>query len=307
MNAVELFSLTKRFGRRVAVEALDLRVAEGQVFGLLGRNGAGKSTTIKMMLGLVHPDAGVVRLMERDLAAEHDRALEHVGALVERPAFYPYLTGRKNLELLARCGHSAFRQRMESLAERLGIADRLGDRVGTYSQGMRQKLGLVLSLLPDSRLVILDEPTNGLDPHGIREVRRFLQELGRTGDVTLFLSSHWLAEVEQIGTHLAVLELGRVIACGGLKDLLHPGGEVEVRVDRPGEAAKFLEGLGGHRVKSASDGSLRVSLEEMDASELNARLVAAGYRVQELRPRRATLEEYFLNLTESSLDPNLPN
>ncbi|MDA0836372.1 MAG: ABC transporter ATP-binding protein [Planctomycetota bacterium] len=176
MNVIELNGVSKSFRDRVAVKEFNLQVEQGEVFGLLGRNGAGKSTTIKMMLGLIAPDKGNIRLMGRDLAQEHNRALERVGALVERPSFYEYLTGRKNLQVLARNFGSDLDRKSDELAERLGILNRLGDKVSTYSQGMRQKLGIVLSMLPDSRLVVLDEPTNGLDPQGIREVRQFIRE-----------------------------------------------------------------------------------------------------------------------------------
>lgn len=307
MNAIELEDLTKRFGSRTAVDHLDLQVPEGAVFGFLGRNGAGKSTTIKMMLGLVRPDTGTVRLMGYDLNREHDKALENVGALVERPAFYNHLSGYKNLELLARRHSADFRRRMIGLAERLGIADRLDDRVGAYSQGMKQKLALVLSLLPDSRLLVLDEPTNGLDPHSNRGVRDFLQELGQSGDMTILLSSHLLSEVEQVCTRLVVLELGKLIAQGRLEDLLAPPDEVEVVVDRALDAIRFIESIPGCSIKASTDSHVWVRLQSLNAADLNARLVAAGYRVQELRPLRRTLEEYFLNLTDSALDTNLPD
>lgn len=302
MNAVELESLTKRYGRRAAVKNLNLTVPEGEVFGLLGRNGAGKSTTIKMMLGLVRPNSGTVRLFGHDLVQAHDRALERVGSLVERPAFYSYLTGRQNLEILAQGAGTEFRRRAEELAERLSIASRLDDPVKAYSQGMRQKLGIILSLLPDSELVILDEPTNGLDPHGIREVRQFIQEMGRTRDRTIFLSSHLLSEVEQVCTRLAVLEEGERISQGTLSELLGTGDEIIVSTDRPEEAGRLLESWNGCTVTAIPPDSLKVTLHAMEPAELNARLVQAGFRVRELRSVRRTLEEYFLHLTQGSND-----
>ena len=298
MNAVEIKSFQKKFGQRIAVSDLSLSVQEGEVFGLLGRNGAGKSTTIKMMLGLVHPDSGSVRLLGHDLAGEHDQAIERVGSLVERPAFYDYLTGRKNLEILSQGIGAVFFRRAEELCDRLGIADRLDDKVGTYSQGMRQKLGIVLSMLPDSKLVVLDEPTNGLDPHGIREVRQFIQEMNEAGDVTIFLSSHLLSEVEQVCTSLAVLELGQTIAQGRLEELLDAENEVIIRIDEPDRAEQFLQSLDSLKVKLLPPDSIQIRLQGMAPAELLRRIVEAGFNVHELRQVRHTLEDYFLNLTE---------
>ncbi|MDP7253347.1 MAG: ABC transporter ATP-binding protein [Planctomycetota bacterium] len=297
MNVIELNGLSKSFHERVAVQDLTLNVEGGEVFGLLGRNGAGKSTAIKMMLGLIAPTNGDVRLMGHDLYQMHNRALEHVGALVERPSFYEYLSGRRNLQLLARNFEQDFDRRSNELADRLGILNRLEDKVSTYSQGMRQKLGIVLSLLPDSRLVVLDEPTNGLDPQGIREVRQFISEFAGRGDVTVFLSSHLLSEVEQICTSLAVIEMGKVLVNGPLNELLKREPEVELQVGALPRAVEIIKAFNGCSVSAISDDRLRVNLKSTSAADLNKQLVDSGIEVSELRPVKRTLEEYFLHLT----------
>jgi ABC-2 type transport system ATP-binding protein len=297
MNVIELNRLSKSFRDRVAVRDFNLQVEEGEVFGLLGRNGAGKSTTIKMMLGLIAPDKGDIRLMSHDLGQEHNRAMERVGALVERPSFYEYLTGRKNLQLLARNFGNDFDRKSDELAERLGILNRLNDKVSTYSQGMRQKLGIVLSLLPDSRLVVLDEPTNGLDPQGIREVRQFIREFAEQGDVTVFLSSHLLSEVEQICTSLAVIEMGEVMVKGPISEMVKDENEIELQVGSVMQAIEIIESVCDSSVSALPDNRLRLKLKSMTAAELNQRLVDAGIEVSELRPVKRTLEEYFLHLT----------
>lgn len=297
MNVIELNGVSKSFRDRVAVKEFNLQVEQGEVFGLLGRNGAGKSTTIKMMLGLIAPDKGDIRLMGRDLAQEHNRALERVGALVERPSFYEYLTGRKNLQVLARNFGSDLDRKSDELAERLGILNRLGDKVSTYSQGMRQKLGIVLSMLPDSRLVVLDEPTNGLDPQGIREVRQFIREFAEQGDVTVFLSSHLLSEVEQICTSLAVIDLGEVMVKGPISEMLKEENEVELQVGSVTRAVEIIQSVCESSVSEFPDNRLRLNLKSISAAELNRRLVNAGIEVSELRPVKRTLEEYFLHLT----------
>jgi ABC-2 type transport system ATP-binding protein len=297
MNVIELNGLSKSFRDRVAVMGVNLQVEEGEIFGLLGRNGAGKSTTIKMMLGLIAPDKGNIRLMGHDLGQEHNGALERVGAMVERPSFYEYLTGRKNLQLLARNFGNDFDRKSDELADRLGILKRLDDKVSTYSQGMRQKLGIVLSLLPDSRLVVLDEPTNGLDPQGIREVRQFIREFAERGDVTVFLSSHLLSEVEQICTSLAVIEMGEVMVKGPINEMLKDEHEVELRVSPVTKAIEILNSVCDNSVTVLPEDRLRLNLKSMSAAELNKRLVDAGIEVSELRPVKRTLEEYFLHLT----------
>ena len=293
---VETEALTKRFGERVAVDGVDLRIPRGSAFGYLGPNGAGKTTLIRMLLGLTSATSGSMRLLGRPVPEQRAEALARVGASVEEPRFHPFLTGRENLEIVAAArGADAF-GRIDGALERVGLAARADERVKTYSLGMRQRLGVARALLGDPELLILDEPTNGLDPAGILEFRNLVRRLVGEGR-TVVLSSHLLDEVERIADAVAIVDRGRVGWPGPL-DALRGGGGLTRLVDVD-DVPAALALLAGHAVEHSADG-LRVSLPDADehsAAEINRTLVAGGVAVRRLEPSRVSLEERFLEIT----------
>jgi ABC-type multidrug transport system ATPase subunit len=296
------WAVTKRFGAVTAVDGVDLEVREGDRYGLLGPNGSGKTTLVRMLLGLVFPTSGRIELLGRAVPRHVKEVLPAVGALVEGPAAYPHLSGRSNLALLDAAGPGAFRvgrrtrkRRIEEALERVGLAGIDRRPVKAYSLGMRQRLGLAAALLRSPRLLVLDEPTNGLDPRGIREIRELLAELNATG-TTVFLSSHLLFEVEQLCTRVGLVDRGRLVVQDDLAALRAPTGRVLLDTPDPDTAAALLDGRVDHR-----DGSHLV-VTHADPAALNAELVAAGIRVAALTPERRTLEEVVMDLTTTGSD-----
>ena len=291
--------LTKRFGGLVAVDGLDLDVREGDLFGVLGPNGSGKTTTVRMLLGLVYATSGRIELLGRPMPKAAREVLPQVGSLVEGPAFYPHLSGRANLALVDAAGPASRRdrrRRVEDALARVGL-DGVGRRpVKAWSTGMRQRLGLAAALLRAPRLLVLDEPTNGLDPHGMREVRDLLAELVK-GGTTVFLSSHLLAEVELICTRAAIVDRGRLVAQDRVDALLGPTGRVLVTTPDVGAAADLAAALPGVRLGERRPDRLAVHLDGTAPEALNRRLVDGGVRVRELVVERPTLEDVFLRLT----------
>ncbi|MGI9157587.1 MAG: ABC transporter ATP-binding protein [Marmoricola sp.] len=287
--------LTKSYGAVTAVSSVDLDVREGDVYGFLGANGSGKTTTVQLLLGLVLATSGEIELFGEPMPAAAHRVLPRVGALVEGPGAYPHLSGRTNLATFDAAGPGSARRgrrtRIDTTLEQVGLDPRDKRPVKTYSLGMRQRLGLAMALLRRPRLLVLDEPTNGLDPQGIREMRELLLELNR-GGTTIFLSSHLLAEIEQMCTRVGVLDRGRLVLQEPLADLQAPTGRVAVRTPDVQRAIALLDG----RVVSHDLGSL-VALGA-DAAELNALLVGAGVRVEEIGPFRRPLEEIVLQASE---------
>jgi ABC-2 type transport system ATP-binding protein len=285
----------KRFRRppQRAVDDLDLSVAEGGVHGFLGPNGSGKTTTIRMLLGLVQPDAGDVKLLGRPVPEGLPEVIDSVGALVETPLFFPNFSGRLNLELLARVA-ALPKARVDEALETVGLADRADDRVKGYSLGMRQRLGIAAALLKRPRLLILDEPSNGLDPAGIREVRELVRALGTRG-VTVFLSSHMLGEVEQVCDTVDILVRGKRVASGSVREVLatRATGEVRVRVDDLDGALETLQNA-GMAVTRAADHLVVAGVP--DAAEVTRALAGRGLYVSELVPL-SNLETAFLELT----------
>ncbi|MFI7429148.1 ATP-binding cassette domain-containing protein [Micromonospora sp. NPDC049836] len=291
--------MTKRYpGGVTAVDGLDLRVSEGEVLGFLGPNGAGKTTTMRMLVGLVRPTSGRIRVLGHPPGTP--RALARVGALIESPAFYPHLSGRDNLRLAARYAAVPDTAADRVLAE-VGLTERASSPFRTYSLGMKQRLGVAAALLKEPSLLILDEPTNGLDPAGVSDIRELLRALGRAGR-TVLLSSHVLGEVEQICDRIVVIDEGRLIADGSPDDLRGTLGQAVLLFDADplDEAATCLRGHPGVRAVEPVDGRLRVVTDPALAAELNRRLVQAGIDVRELRPLRHSLEEAFLELTAPS-------
>lgn len=293
-------NLTKRYGRRVAVAGLSLNVTRGDIFGFLGQNGAGKSTTIRMALGLVKPTAGRVRLLGHDLGRDSLRARKQVGAIVESPAFYDNLTGRRNLRLLASLSGGTTAARIAEVLEIVGLSARADEPVRVYSCGMRQRLGLAQALLPHPQLIILDEPTNGLDPQGIHEVRQLIRRLRDEFGITILLSSHLLAEIEQLCDRVAIIDAGRLRYQGTLTELIAPTSTLRLRVDRYEDAYQLLACQPSLTVRRNGADYLYVELAAERIPIVNALLVAHDIKVFELTPRRETLEDAFLRLTQAN-------
>jgi ABC-type multidrug transport system ATPase subunit len=294
-HVVETTELTKRYGERiVAVDRLAMQVRRGEVYGFLGPNGAGKTTTLRMLLGLVRPTSGTARVLGAQPGSPD--SLARLGALIETPTFYPFLSGRDNLRVLARHA-GAPESRIEPVLEEVDLAARASDRFGTYSLGMKQRLGIAAALLKDPELLILDEPTNGMDPAGMAEMRRFIRELGQ-GRRTVLLSSHLMAEVEQICDRVGVISKGRLVGEGTV-DELRGRESLFVRADPLAEAERVLDAMRVVEEVARSDGGLRIATDPAAAAEINRTLVEAGIAVGELRHERASLEKVFLELTES--------
>ncbi len=291
--------LTKRYGGGIlAVDAIDLHVREGDIYGFLGANGSGKTTTVRMLLGLVLATSGTAEVMGETMPREAGKVLPQVGALVESPAAYPRLSGRANLRVhdaLGRNGRRGRAGRVDDVLDRVGLGGVDERPVAAYSLGMRQRLGLAHALLGQPRLLVLDEPTNGLDPQGIHEIRDLLLEL-HAGGTTIFLSSHLLAEIEQLATRVGVLDRGRLVIEEDLVTLTKPTGRTFLRTRDVDRARALLDG----QVESFGDESLLVRVD--DVAELNALLVQGGVRVTELAPERHTLEDVVLAATAAGSD-----
>ncbi|HEX6472604.1 MAG TPA: ABC transporter ATP-binding protein [Streptosporangiaceae bacterium] len=295
-------ALTKRFGRITAVDQVDLNVRAGDRYGLLGPNGSGKTTAVRMLLGLVFATSGEIELLGRSVPRHATEVLTQVGALVEGPAAYGHLPGRANLALLDAAGprrdrtsRRTRRRRVEAALDRVGLGGVDNRPVKAYSLGMRQRLGLAAALLGEPRLLVLDEPTNGLDPQGIREIRELLEELNAAG-TTVFLCSHLLSEVEHLCTRVGMMDRGRLVLEDDVAALRAPTGRVVIHSSDAGRAAALLDG----RVE-ARDGD-RLVVRGTDPAELNARLVGAGLRVSEIRLERRTLEQVMLEVTGPGSD-----
>jgi ABC-2 type transport system ATP-binding protein len=291
---IETHDLGKRYGERIlAVDSLALRVRRGEVYGFLGPNGAGKTTTLRMLLGLVRPTSGTALVLGARPGSP--QSLGRVGALIETPAFYPFLSGRDNLRVLARYS-GAPETRIEPILEEVGLAARGSDRFGTYSLGMKQRLGIAAALLKEPELLILDEPTNGMDPAGMAEMRTFIRDLGR-GRRTVLLSSHLMAEVEQIADRVGVISGGKLVGEGTVEELR--GREsLWIRAEPLEEAERVVANLQAVEQVSRVDGGLRIAADPAAAAGINRKLVEAGIDVGELRHERASLEKVFLELTQ---------
>jgi ABC-2 type transport system ATP-binding protein len=293
---VQARGLVKRYGAVMAVDHVDLTVEGGDVYGFLGPNGAGKTTTLRILLGLIRPDEGEARLFGRNPQTELPEALDGVGGFVETPAFYPYLSGRTNLELLAAFDRDGGRDRIGELLALVGLSGRAQDRVGHYSQGMKQRLGVAASLLRDPQLLLLDEPTNGLDPGGMRDMRRLVGRLSSEG-ITVLLSSHLLAEVEELCNRVAIIRLGKVAFEGKLDDLRAGAGtRYRLRTTDLEQARAVLQ----PREVEVKDGELMFTASEDEVAVLSRELVGAGLGITALVPERLSLESLFFELTESN-------
>ncbi len=291
---IETRSLTKRYGDVVAVNDLTLRVPRGGVFGFLGPNGSGKTTTMGMLLGLVHPTSGEARIFGDP--ARHPATLRLVGAMVETPTFYPYLSGRANLRYFQAIGQRGSPTEIERLLTLVDLGKRADSKFSTYSLGMKQRLGIACALLGDPKLVFLDEPTNGLDPAGVVEVRELIRELG-TGGRTVVLSSHMLAETELVCDNVAVLSRGRLIAQGTIKELLREHDSLRLRTTDDAAAQTVLGALPWVEGVAQQDGGLVVTAPQARSWEIARALADRQVYVSELIPLHRTLEEFFMEIT----------
>jgi len=291
---VETKDLTKRYGSRiVAVDGVNLMVRRGEVYGFLGPNGAGKTTTMRMLLGLIRPTSGTASVLGRPPG--HPESLARVGALIESPAFYPYLSGRDNLRVMARYA-GVPKTGIEAALETVDLAERARDKFSTYSLGMKQRLGVAAALLKDPELLILDEPTNGLDPAGMADMRALIRRLG-SGERTVLLSSHQLGEVELICDRVGVISAGCLIVESTVEELRGKGALL-VGAKPLDRAREHVEQLLGAEQVEVLDGTLRLDADPAIAGLINRELVDAGVEVTELRPIERTLEEVFLEMTD---------
>jgi ABC-2 type transport system ATP-binding protein len=301
VNVVETQGLTKRYGELVAVDAVDLTVPAGAVYGLLGPNGAGKTTFMRMLFGLIRPDGGSIALFGRtDTADRPDLALDGVAGFVETPRFYPYMSGRKNLEVLATLDRDGGRSRIDEVLEQVDLTDRAHSKVREYSYGMVQRLGVAASLLRSPRLLVLDEPTNGLDPAGIRDMRTLVAGLAETG-ITILLSSHNMLEVEEVCGHVAIMRSGRIAFDGSMAELRAQAQEVEYRLVtaddvRAAEVCRATEGI--NHVRAERDG-VRFDSRSEPVERLTVELGRAGIGIRQLELPTTALETLFFRLTES--------
>ena len=291
---VETRDLTKRYGSRiVAVDRVSLTVRRGEVYGFLGPNGAGKTTTMRMLLGLIRPSLGGASVLGR--SPGHPESLTRIGALVESPAFYPYLSGRDNLRVIARYA-GVSKERIAEVLDLVDLTDRARNKFATYSSGMKQRLGVAAALLKDPELLILDEPTNGLDPAGVADMRDLIRSLG-SGERSVLLSSHMLGEVEQICDRVGVISRGRLIAESTVEELRGKGALL-VDANPLNRARERVEQLLGAERVEVLDGMLRLDADPAAAGRITRELVGANIEVTELRPVERKLEEVFLEMTD---------
>jgi ABC-2 type transport system ATP-binding protein len=303
--AIQTEGLTKRLGDAAVVDKLDLVVPRGSVYGFLGPNGSGKTTTIRMLLGLIWPTAGSYRVLGEAMPGANAKVLPQVGALIEGPAFYPWLTGRQNLRRMDAAGpdgqRKTRRERIDAALARVGLAAAANKRFRAYSLGMKQRLGLAAALLRPRSLLILDEPTNGMDPQGTREIRNLVRELAGEGS-TVFLSSHLLSEVEQVCTHVGIISVGKMVAQGSVEELRGRGeAMLRVETDDASGAAKVLDRLGLEAVTVTGE-VVSAQLDGQRPEECNRELVLAGVGVRSLTTDRRSLEDAFVALTGEGFD-----
>ena len=288
--------LSKSFGKLDAVKNLNMELRRGEVFGFLGPNGAGKSTTVGMILGLIAPTAGSIELFGVKQDGHHWAALRRIGAIVEEPAFYPYLSGWDNLRVLAKSIGDIPKNKITEVLERVGLLDRAKDQYGHYSMGMKQRLGIASTLLRDPELIILDEPTNGLDPAGTKEIRDLIPKLAHESRAIL-LCSHLLHEVEMVCSHVAIIKQGVVIADAPIKELLSQGNRLQIKVNNVEKATEILSSLSWIKSVKIEGDYLTVDVPGDRSAEVNLTLAEKGILVAELVNRTASLESVFLQLT----------
>jgi len=292
--------LSKKFGKRWAVKDLNLEVHRGDIFGFLGPNGAGKSTTIRMILTLLKPTVGSIEIFGKNLHKNRAAVLSHICGIVEKPDFYLYLSAYRNLEILGSLTRSVRRDEILETLDVVGLKSRAFEKVKTFSHGMKQRLGVAQALLTKPELIILDEPTSGLDPQGMKEVRELIKNLSVEMEMTIFLSSHLLSEVELVANRMAVINRGELIVQGSVPELLErEATEYSIQASPLDAAMDLIRGLPWAEVLSAENGKLEVRVEPGYSSELNRFLVTHHIEVSSFYPHR-TLEDYFLKITEGA-------
>ncbi len=300
MSVIKVQALSKNFGNLKAVDQLSFKVEAGQVYGFLGQNGSGKSTTIRMLLSLIHPTEGHIEIFGKSLSEHRSAILEQVGAVIERPDLYPYLTAKEHLTLFAKLRKQRVTAaKIEATLAQVGLLARANDKVQTYSLGMKQRLGIGIALLHDPSLIILDEPTNGLDPQGIADIRQLIKSLSKEQGKTVLVSSHLLSEIEQIATHILIIHQGKKMAEGTTESLLDPNKTiVQIKtLDELDAKQKIMNSIYQSHLLNRSEG-LFLTIPKLEIPALNAFLVASNIAVLSLETKNS-LEDYFLQLTST--------
>mgnify|MGYP001027162765 CR=1 FL=1 len=299
---VQLQNATKRIGNRNIVNAISFDVPAGEVFGFLGPNGAGKTTTIRMMVGLIKISQGDIVINGHSITKDFDKAIRNVGAIVENPDLYKYLTGYQNLKHYARMVPGISKDRIDEMVEIVGLKDRIHDKVKTYSLGMRQRLGIAQALLHRPSLLILDEPTNGLDPAGIHELRNYLKRLAHKEGVAVFVSSHLLSEMELMCDRVGVLQNGKLVSIQSIKDFVDNGGVsrvcVTVEPAQTEQAKRLIASLNRTASPAKHQGQLFIQMSKEEIPKVNKLLLNAGIQVYGIQMQEQTLEDKFLEITE---------
>ncbi|CUL12755.1 ABC transporter ATP-binding protein [Listeria monocytogenes] len=292
-RALQVTNLHKKIRKREIIKGISFEVMPGEVFGFLGPNGAGKTTTIRMIVGLIKPTSGTILIGGKDIRKNFTEAMRGLGSIVENPEFYSFLTGQENLAYFARMDSSIKKERIQEVTELVGLEKRINDRVSTYSLGMRQRLGIAQALLSNPKLLILDEPTNGLDPSGIHEMRDFIRALARNEGISVLVSSHLLSEIELLCDRVAIMTDGTIIKTDQVSHLLSSRAQLRWRVTPIEQAKAFLESVTEVEV----DGEYLVTAMNEESAEWNEQLVAKGIKVHEIDKRKPSLEDLFLELT----------
>ncbi|EAG7712999.1 ABC transporter ATP-binding protein [Listeria monocytogenes] len=292
-RALQVTNLHKKIRKREIIKGISFEVMPGEVFGFLGPNGAGKTTTIRMIVGLIKPTSGTILIGGKDIRKNFTEAMRDLGSIVENPEFYTFLTGQENLAYFARMDSSIKKERIQEVTELVGLEKRINDRVSTYSLGMRQRLGIAQALLSNPKLLILDEPTNGLDPSGIHEMRDFIRALARNEGISVLVSSHLLSEIELLCDRVAIMTDGTIIKTDQVAHLLSSRAQLRWRVTPIEQAKAFLESVTEVEV----DGEYLVTAMNEESAEWNEQLVAKGIKVHEIDKRKPSLEDLFLELT----------
>ncbi|EPA8843770.1 ATP-binding cassette domain-containing protein [Listeria monocytogenes] len=291
--ALQVTNLHKKIRKREIIKGISFEVMPGEVFGFLGPNGAGKTTTIRMIVGLIKPTSGTILIGGKDIRKNFTEAMRGLGSIVENPEFYSFLTGQENLAYFARMDSSIKKERIQEVTELVGLEKRINDRVSTYSLGMRQRLGIAQALLSNPKLLILDEPTNGLDPSGIHEMRDFIRALARNEGISVLVSSHLLSEIELLCDRVAIMTDGTIIKTDQVSHLLSSRAQLRWRVTPFEQAKAFLDSVTEVEV----DGEYLVTAMNEESAEWNEQLVAKGIKVHEIDKKKPSLEDLFLELT----------
>lgn len=299
MAILKVENISKHFGNLKAVDELSFEVAAGEVFGFLGQNGSGKSTTIRMLLSLIHPTSGTIELFGKSLQKERNQILEQVGAIIERPDLYPYLSAREHLQLFAKVRKQKINAHaIEDTLDKVGLLDRAKDKVQTFSLGMKQRLGIAIALVHNPQLIILDEPTNGLDPQGIADIRKLIQDLAKEGK-TILVSSHLLAEIEQVATQILIIHKGKKVVAGSTQALLDPQMKiVQLKTLDDQLALQVLQTSSFNQYLLKRNNGLFLKMPTHEIPKLNASLIAAAVPIIGIEAKNS-LEDYFLHITSN--------